>query len=118
MRNLYECQMLEVCELLHWTPEQYCQHQYEQYEKFAAIATRYVRYPELKDWIRLSPVYRGFWNNEWEQRNRVEFINYAYYNSDNHVNVVEEYRYVHSADRLLFDELFFGRFQNIVKWLK
>ncbi len=117
MRNLYESQLQEVCELLNWTPQQYCWHQYREYERFVHQVTLYAQTYEFKDRIRHSATFRGFWNNEWEQRNRNEFINDAYYNTDNKKQMADDYLRLHKAERLLEDELFYGRFEAILKYL-
>ena len=116
IRASHHDQREEVCSLLNLTDLQYCWHQYRQYERFVSKAC--AGYPQYKNMIRLSPIFRGFWNNEWAQRNEVEFLPYAYECKFDEQYILEEYKFIHSADRLFNEEAFYDRFENIIKLLK
>lgn len=107
--------MQAVCELLLMTPEAYCWDQYRQYESFVAIACEH-KY-ELMLPILTSPLYRGFWNNEWSQRNRDMFLPAAYDCKFEVYEMRAEYRYIQDANRLYYDTAFYLRFENIVRMI-
>ena len=105
-------QMQAVCEALRWTEEQYCLHQFEEYELFASAIAK--DYPERRQQIRYSPVFRGFFNNEWAARND-EFLFFAYdvkYDID---LAEQEYLYTHNYLTLINDDAFFERFNSLLK---
>lgn len=116
IRACHHDQLEQVCELLNLTAEQYCWHQYKQYERFVAQAC--AGHQEIKKLIRHSPIFRGFWNNEWAQRNEQQFLPYAYECKYDENYIMEEYKFIHSADRLYNDEEFYNRFESIVKLIK
>lgn len=60
-------QVAEVCQMLGWTEDQYYTHQFEQYEVFIKFIMQGSSL-EFYNKIRFSPLMRGFWNNEWIQR--------------------------------------------------
>lgn len=74
VRQQHLSQIDEVCQLLDWTHQQYCQHQFEQYQAFISIL--FKNYPELIKEVEYSAVFRGFWNKEAAKRN-AEWLAFA-----------------------------------------
>ncbi|MFD2874074.1 hypothetical protein ACFS5N_16445 [Mucilaginibacter ximonensis] len=105
----------EICALLGYTPEHYCWDQYRQYESFVAMACE-NKY-ELMRPILTSPLYRGFWNNEWSARNQQKFLPAAYECKFDVPEMRAEYRYIHDAKQLYTDENFYNRFENVVRMI-
>jgi len=102
----------DVCAVLGLTHGQYCWHQYRQYERFVARVC--AGHPQHRDTIRHSPIFRGFWNNEWTDRN-IEFLEFAYECKFDEAYMMDEYKFIHNADRLYNDEEFYSRFESILK---
>jgi hypothetical protein len=113
VRDVQSSQMNHVCQLLDITPEGYCWHQYRQYEKFLAFAC--LELPHLLEPLRYSSHVRGFWNNEWASRNQVDFLPYAYECKFERKEIMAEYLYINSAERLFREEEFYTRFINTLK---
>jgi hypothetical protein len=105
-------ELMAVCELLEVTPEYYCWDQYRQYEDFVALACRNNEHLALP--ILTSPLYRGFWNNEWSDRNQKLFLPSAYDCKFDISEMRAEYRYIHDSNRLYYCESFYSRFENIL----
>lgn len=114
-------QIERVCELLGWTREQYCAQQYEVYEAYVARLCRGL--PKAADYLRYSPVFRGWFNHEWMLRTALEFLPYAekmcedvcevdisgelIYDeglASGDVMLMQEYLFIHDARRLYYDE--------------
>lgn len=126
--------MFQVCELLGWTQDQYCEHQLEQYTKFLKLALAAMP-TYIQNKAAYSPVLRGFWNNEWFSRNEREFLpmaidylrhsnsyvyedgtHYLCWDNTEFINLVaDEYLKIHSMDELADDERFLIRFYNNLK---
>jgi hypothetical protein len=66
---LNQTQLTEICGMLRWTEQQYCDHQYEQYEAFLKRAL-FGAHPNIFNRVRYSTLMRGLWNNEWIRRNK------------------------------------------------
>lgn len=66
--QLNETQLSEICGMLRWTEQQYCAHQFEQYEAFLKRAML-GSHESIVNRVRYSPLMRGLWNNEWIRRN-------------------------------------------------
>ena len=112
--------MQQVCELLNWTEQQYCDHQYRIYEKI--VDRLFYEMPKEQQSIRYSPVFRGFFINEWNKRTIVEFLSYAVIadsetcigadGSLNHqeisdsANDEQEYLFVHHQHKIIGDTTF------------
>lgn len=109
-------QMGEICELLEWDKPRFCWHQYEQYEEFVRLVCKDAPHWAVK--LRYSPVFAGFWKNEWAMRNAREFLSFAW-DCDFATNEIEEeYLYINSAAYLLMDIGFKYRFESILKSIK
>jgi hypothetical protein len=120
--------MQQVCELLNWTPDHYCQHQYDVYESF--LLQMEGDSPKVLAQLRHSPTFRGFWLNEWNKRTKEDFIIFAvlgYSNTslDASGGIVyeestcddydyHEYMFVHSASRLMNDTAFLSAYEHIL----
>lgn len=113
IRASHSDQMDEICSLLDITKSGYCWHQYKQYEKFLSIVCN--DYTNHLEKLRYSSTFRGFWNNEWAQRNEIDFMPFAYESKYDKKEIMKEYVFIHSADRLFHDEDFYNRFDNILK---
>lgn len=107
--------LTQVCAALGWSEEKYCCHQYQEYENFCKLITRNC--PELRNKLRYSPVFRGFFNNEWAARNAKHFLPFALREHElGALWVLDEYLFVHNSERLLFSENpFYIRFEHILK---
>jgi|SRR6185437_11120475 len=106
-------QMDEVCALLEWSRDKYCRHQFSEYEKFCQLLAGFD--PELKRRLRYSPVFRGFWNNEWASRNATDFLPFATECENGPAWILEEYLFINSAARLIMCNAFARRFEKILK---
>jgi hypothetical protein len=116
VRSRNVIQMTEVCDLLQWQPEQYCQHQFEQYIRFTDELAYFSE--KLKQRLRYSDVFRGFWNNEWARRNANNFLPFAWDSLFELSDLTAEYIYTHDAIRLIHDDAFYNRFENALKLIK
>src|SRR5690606_16555873 len=65
---LGDVQATEICKILGWTDQQYYDHQYLQYEDFLKRSLFCANIEQYNE-VRYSELMRGFWNNEWVQRN-------------------------------------------------
>lgn len=133
VRDMAYNQMLQVCNYMGWTEDQYNAHQLEQYEEFMKI--RFQGFPEvMMNEVRYSPIMAGLWKNEWIIRNQNDFLYIAmadmeesmtvnelgtleHYVPDEFVrsSVREEYRWIHNAKRLANDDGFMKQFNQVIK---
>ncbi|MCH7400096.1 hypothetical protein MM236_19025 [Belliella sp. DSM 107340] len=114
IRTEQRSDMSQVCNILGWTPEQYCRYQFKQYCAFVeALSTDW---PKIREQILYSPVFRGFWNNEWANRDKYEFLSFAPDNADHSYNL-SEYLFIHDHERLLEEDQFMIKYNNILKIL-
>jgi hypothetical protein len=119
--------MLRVCELLDWTQEQYCIHQYEAYEAF--LARLFGDNPKVYNALRHSEFFRGFWINEWNFRTKRDFLSFAEM-SDSETIVrldgslgsqeidlssdTDEYLFIHNAPVLMGNSDFLTQLYQII----
>jgi len=75
IRQVNTDQIQKVCELLDWTHQQYCDHQYEEFQ--ALIKHICIGSAREQNFLLKSGEFRGFCNNEWIRRNQVNFLPYA-----------------------------------------
>jgi hypothetical protein len=115
VREQQKNQMQQVCEWLGWTEQQYCEHQFEQYELF--LQEMWGKMPEALQQFRLSPIFRGFWNNDWAMRTATDFLPYVHTDFDDHA-LEDEYIFIHWHSRLVRDPEFIQRYINATKYLK
>lgn len=110
----------QVQSCLDWTDQEYCDHQFEQYCEFVESLT--TGWHKVREQILYSAVFRGFWNNNWSERDR-EFLGFAEtFLQDNTdpediAYVLDEYRFSNSAKRLLEDDEFMSKYYQILKLL-
>jgi len=129
-RNLNTAE--QVIDCLDWDWAEYTAHQFDEYMKFTETI--------CCDWkliaynIQVSPVFRGFWNNEWNARNETEFLPFAHDVVDDqfivvsdgrlilqpgigagHFDLESEYLHIHSFERLLNSDAFLARYEHIIK---
>ncbi|MGE0931700.1 hypothetical protein [Peijinzhouia sedimentorum] len=55
-----------IAELLGWSEQEYCNFQFAEYCKFAD--TLYEGWDAAREQLMYSPVFRGFWLNQWHMR--------------------------------------------------
>jgi len=75
VRQTNQSQVQQVCIIINWSEEQYCNYLFEQYVAFVELL--FERYPIMQKQVLYNPVMRGFWNNEVNKRNKNEFLNFA-----------------------------------------
>lgn len=68
-------QIERICYMLGWSHDDYCRHQYAEYEMFIRVACTDL--PSVANQLRYSPQFRGFFNNEWMTRNECAFLPFA-----------------------------------------
>lgn len=130
VRAKHQTQKERVCEILNWTEERYADHQFEVYLK--VLNKLHIDCPKIEQRLAYSPVFRGFFNSEWERRNREEFLSIVEVqdgglciNANGAIDFLEErqetddynyqeYIFIHSADRLCQDHDFLTAHEYIM----
>ena len=115
-RNRHQRQIARVCELLHWQPQQYCLHQFEQYLRFTDELAGFS--DAISRQLRYAPAFRAFWNKEWATRNTVSFLPYAADIFTDLADLTAEYLYTHNALRLITNDAFYLRFEAMLVELR
>lgn len=132
-----QTQLQEVCSIIDWTAQQYCNYQFDQYTEF--LKSLFFGYPEelYKDAL-YSPVMRGFWNNEASKRNELEFLPFGreevkpllellddfegvFYlpaSTCGAAHIIDEFMFIHSAKRLINDEVFMAGYARTLQLIK
>lgn len=105
----------KVQALLHWTHEDYTTIQFKEYCLFVELISE--GYPEVRNEILYSPVFRGFWNNEWNRRDKEEFLENALDSGLPRDILETEYFFLHSSEALLEDDAFMFRYAQILKMI-
>lgn len=113
-RELILDEQSQAQQLLKWSHEDYCNHQFGEYCAFVEALTE--GWQSIREDILYSSVFRGFWNSEWATRNRAEFLDFAPDCPDQHY-LKTEYLFIHSHERLLEDELFMTKYGHLIKLL-
>lgn len=113
-RELILDEQTQAQDLLKWSHEDYCFHQFGEYCAFVESLTE--GWPAVREDILYSPVFRGFWNKEWAERNRIDFLAFAPECPDFHY-LKTEYLFIHSHERLLEDDEFMTRYGHLIKIL-
>lgn len=125
----------QVCRILNWSHEEYCDFQFAKYNAF--IDLLFAKFPLIGQQVRYSSVFRGFWNNEVCFRNEIEFLPFATemtediyeINADGeliiapafpygHEGLVNEFLFIHSIPRLINHELFMMKYNNILEVIR
>lgn len=124
-------QLETVCDLLNWTKEKYCKHQFFVYEELIKKLNEGL--PKAEKALRYSPHFRGYFNDLWTARTKTEFLPFAtdlvndvveldenYHlfvepgiNKGDHY-LVAEYMLIHSPQRLAYDDEFTDQYMNII----
>lgn len=128
--------MQTICQLLNWSVEQYCEHQFLNYLAF--LKRRFHGQPiQALNRVMYSKTIRGFFNNEWSKRNHNDYLPFALdSNEHSQSNVcskgtlyicwdytafqdflIDEYMYVHNPAMLINDRDFLTRFNNTLNIL-
>jgi hypothetical protein len=101
-----------LAETLGWSQLQYCTHQYDHFEGFAA------HYSEMRhisiDRLRFSPAFRKLWNREWLIRNVREFIPFAVHFNPGDGELIDEYLFINHHLRLINDSGCLARFDEMI----
>jgi uncharacterized secreted protein with C-terminal beta-propeller domain len=108
-------QLNEVCQLFGWSRDKYCEHQFAIYQKLVAELCK--DWPRVKIEVEYSPVFRGFFNNEWNLRNETEFLPMAYDFKYDPWYITKEYLLIHDHERLLNDDNFMRRYAQIMRMI-
>ena len=124
----------QVCYLLQWTEQEYCEFQFQQYCLF--VEARYSNFPDvIANRVLYSPIFRGYFNNEAYKRDEEEFLPFAEDLIEPIWTVAEggeieilrpiklddlvtEWMMIHNYKRLLNDETFIDGFEQILKIIK
>ena len=124
----------QVCHLLQWTEQDYCEFQFQQYCLF--VDTKYSNFPDIiANRVLYSPLFRGFFNNEAYKRDEVEFLPFAedliepiwtvaeggeieIIKPIDVEDLVTEWMLIHDYKRLLNDEAFIAGFQQLLTIMK
>ena len=110
-------QSVQSC--LRWSHMEYCEYQFEQYVLFADLLTE--GWPRVREQILYSPLFRGFWNNQWLIRDKADFLPFAMEmdarNISELVYMREEYLFLHSAHRLIEEDDFMRAYNQVLKLL-
>lgn len=75
IRKENQSQIDDVCCLLGWSRQDYCQHQFEVYDLF--IDLMYPDAEKLAKTVKYHKSYTGFFINEWMRRNKEQFMPFA-----------------------------------------
>lgn len=132
IRQADQSQVQQVCRLLAWDEQQYCQYQFYQYTGF--LTRMFHEWPDIMlQQVMYSPTMRGFWNNEWAQRTDDEFLPFAKVLTEDAIEVepggnmitvpgmelgdaylMDEYLLIHNIMALVDDDLFMMKYNNVL----
>lgn len=115
VRDRNQAEMKQVQDILSWSQERYCEYQFAQYCRFVEELTE--GWEMVRKEILYSPVFRGFWINEWNLRDHQDFLCFATECTDSRYNL-EEYLFLHDTDRLMEDDLFMTKYSNILNIIR
>jgi len=102
----------KVIGLMAWDEDRYCSHQFEVYQEFIRLANEGCPYVVQR--LEYSPVFRGFWNKEWADRN-LKWFGYAKYHPVAEECIVDEYIYRHTPYVMMDDCQFMARYAAVVE---
>lgn len=126
----------QVCHLLQWSEQQYCDYLFDQYCQF--IEEKYKGFPAIiSNNVLYSDLFRGMFNNAAAQRDKLEFTPYALDVTEEVTVInpkgileivqtiplggqylVDEWMHIHNYKRLLTDKLFLNQFEHILKLIQ
>ncbi len=96
---------------LGWSHAKYCNHQFQQYLLFVDRFCSDT--PKMRNNIRYSSVFRGFWCNEWVKRNELHFLPSV--TTENDESLVPEYLYINSYFYLLKSPEFMYKYDSLLQ---
>lgn len=103
----------EVCNLIGWSYEQYCEYQFNNYIQF--VDRMFEHWPaEMANQVKYSSVFRGFWNNEASLRNQTEFMPFARFEPIDSPVILSEFLYTHCPLQLMHDDLFMMKYNHVL----
>jgi len=103
----------QVCILIGWSYERYCDYQFNNYVEF--VDRMFDRYPlEMVNEVKYSATFRGFWNNEASLRNQTEFLPFAQFEPEDSPVLLSEFLYTHSVLTLMHDDLFLMKYNRVL----
>lgn len=128
--------MAQVCQLLGWSKQQYCDYLFEQYCQF--IDSTYPGFPDiLTRRVLYSPLFRGLFNNNSAKLDQSEFLPFAIdvttplwvVTNDGELMEIEtipigsdyladEWMHIHSHKRLMDDQPFIDQFNHVLTLLR
>lgn len=128
--------MMQVCHLLQWSEQQYCEYLFEQYYTFIQIRFKHAHVSE-KNRVLYSKFFRGVFNNAAAHRDETEFIPYALEATEEIITVnpngslevvqtipiggeylVTEWKHIQSHRRLIEDGHFMAQYRHILELIK
>ncbi|MES2651295.1 MAG: hypothetical protein V4663_06115 [Bacteroidota bacterium] len=112
IRKQNSTQVQQICELLDWSEQAYCEYIFEQYQAF--IKRMFYGYPEVvAKQVEYSEIFRGFWNDQVAVRNETEFLPFAspYAGSP---NLLEEWLHIHDHRSLMHNDFFMDKYNYCI----
>ena len=117
VRNSDANQIQQVCRLLGWSYEDYCNFQFEKYLEF--VDRVFIGFPDIMaNQVKYSAVFRGFWNNEASFRNHTEFLPFAKYEETQSPDLISEFLYIHDPRALVMDDLFITKYNRVIDLIR
>ena len=107
----------EVCALIGWSVDYYCEFQFCKYLEFIDRMFEGCP-PSMVNQVKYSKVFRGFWNNEAALRNQTEFLPFAKYEPVNSENLLPEFEFTHNPISLMHDDLFMMKYNNVLQIIR
>ncbi|RQO78081.1 hypothetical protein DBR40_09025 [Pedobacter sp. KBW01] len=106
-----------VCMLLGWSTEQYCEYQLDNYNQF--VDRLFYGFPvQMANEVKYSSDFRGFWNNEASFRNQTEFLPFAKFEPMESPVILSEFLYTHNPLTLMHDDLFMMKYNNVLEKIR
>lgn len=115
MREAQQGVKERVQAVLYWTEQQYCDFQFEAYCGFVESVAE--GWPKVRAQLLYSPYFRGFWNNEWVNRDEHNFLAFAEECSDYSHNL-SEYQLINAPNTLLEDDGFMMRYNQVLEIIR
>ncbi|WP_286755471.1 hypothetical protein [Roseivirga sp. UBA838] len=102
----------QVQQLLGWDQQAYCDFQFQQYCAFVEKITD--GWPQVRNDLMYSPVFRGFWNYEWNIRDQRDWLSFAS-DCEDYGYKLSEYLFLNDHLRLLQDEDFMRAYNQTLE---
>jgi len=117
VRQSDRSQIEEVCNLIGWSFDRYCEHQFSNYIEF--VDRLFAGWPtEMANQVKYSSVFRGFWNNEASYRNQTEFLPFARLEPSDSPVLLSEFIYTHSPLALMHDDVFMTKYNRVLEIIR